>query len=122
MSDHSAAVQIAKRLQDRRMPKIIRLHQSRAADIQSLLLAFQKKHINDFQDWQLMLIETPHQSYSGADDPILVVNESGEIKPINEFSMMIDAISDKLEHIAFIAIDDAIENDPRVIEFIKCIQ
>lgn len=122
LSDNSAAVQIAKRLQYRRMPKIIRINESRVAHIQKALLDFKKKYMNDFQDWQLMIIETPHQSYSGADDPILVVNESGAIKPLDEFSMMIDAISDKLEHIAFISIDDAIENDPRVIEFIQSIQ
>jgi HD superfamily phosphohydrolase len=122
LSDNSAAVQIAKRLQYRRMPKIIRINESRIANIQKALLDFKKKNINDFQDWQLMLIETPHQSYSGADDPILVVNESGAIKPLDEFSMMIDAISDKLEHVAFISIDDAIEEDPRVVDFIKLIQ
>jgi HD superfamily phosphohydrolase len=121
LSDNSAAVQLAKRLQYRRMPKIIRLHESRVKQIAEQLQAFQRK-ANDIASWQLMLIETPHQSYSGAEDPIWVVNENGTIKPLDDFSMMINAISDKLERIAFIAFDDAIEHDPRVIEFIKSIE
>lgn len=122
LSDNSAAVQLAKRLQYRRMPKIIRIQESRVNEIEKTLLSFQQKHANDFQDWQMMLIKTPHQAYSGAEDPILVVNECGSVKPLDDISMMISAISDKLEHIAFIAIDDAIEQDTRVIEFIKSIE
>lgn len=122
MEENLPAVQIAKRLQHRRMPKIVRLNETQVNHIASALKEFKEKHKNNFQDWQLMLIETPHQSYSGAEDPIYVKNEKKEVKPIDEFSMMIDAISDKLEYIAFIAIDDAIKEDARVVEFLTSIE
>lgn len=121
-SDQSDAVQIATRLQTRRMPKIVRIHHSEARKIEKQLDEFKSDHKKVFQDWQLMLIETPHRSYSGADDPIWVVNERKKIKSIDQFSIMLNAMSDKLEHVAFIAIDDAIADDKRVVQFIEKIQ
>jgi HD superfamily phosphohydrolase len=60
-SEHPA-VQIAKRLQNRIMPKIIRLHHNDVAMTTSLLNEFKLKNKNHIQDWQMSLIETPHQS------------------------------------------------------------
>ncbi len=86
------------------------------------LREFMREHRNDFQDWQLMLIRTPHQSYSGEDDPILVRNEAGEIHPIGNFSFMLNAMSDKFEHVAFLAIDKMIAEDKRVVQLCKKLQ
>jgi hypothetical protein len=122
LDDAQPATQIAERLQHRRMPKIVRLDHTNQAMIEEELQAFKIKHQHDFQDWQLSLIRTPHRSYSGEDDPILVINEQQTIKPISEFSFMLNAISDKLEHIAFLSIDATIAEDTRVSELIKSLQ
>lgn len=122
LSDTSPAAEIAARLQQRKMPKILRLDYVDLATVEAELREFKSKHHHDFQDWQLMLIQTPHQSYSGEDDPILVVNESDEIKPIGDFSFMINAISDRLEHIAFLSVDQTIADDKNVLALMKRLQ
>lgn len=114
LSDFHPAIQIAKRLQQRVMPKILRLDQVDLKLVEDELHAFKENYHHDFQDWQLSLIQTPHRSYSGEDDPILVINEQGLIKPIGQFSFMINAISDRLEHTAFLSIDADIASDKRV--------
>src|SRR5579885_1170243 len=115
LRDPSPAAEIAARLQQRKMPKILRLDYADIAAVESELREFKTRHQHDFQDWQIMLIQTPHQSYSGEEDPILVVNEQDEIKPIGDFSFMINAISDRLEHIAFLSVDQTISEDRHVV-------
>jgi len=122
MCDSHSASQIATRLHYRKMPKILHIDNSKIKVAEALLKEFKMKHKKDFQAWQLMIIQTPHQAYSGEDDPILVVNEQGSIKPIGEFSFMLNAISDKLEHVAFLCIDDFVINDKRVSTLIKSLQ
>ena len=121
-SDENPATQIAIRLHHRQMPKIIRLDQVRLPKAEADLRDFKAKYSQDFQDWQLTILQTPHQSYSGEEDPILVINEQNVIQPIGNYSIMINAISDKLEHIAFLCIDKTIANDRRVSAFIKNLQ
>ena len=70
LSDVSPATQIAKRLQQRVMPKIIRLDYADLHLVEAEINAFKTKHEKNYQDWQLMLVQTPHQSYSGEEDPI----------------------------------------------------
>ncbi|MBV8801640.1 MAG: HD domain-containing protein [Gammaproteobacteria bacterium] len=101
----NAAVQIAKRLQCRVMPKIIRLHQENINYVESLLLALKKKYKNDIEDWQISLIRTPHQSYTAEEDPILIKDENHSIKTLSDISFIIQAMEDKLEHSAFLNID-----------------
>lgn len=122
INDSTACCEMAVRLQQRRMPKIVRLDHAELNSIENELREFKSVHRNDFQDWQIMLIQTPHRSYSGEDDPILVLNENGEIRPISEFSFMINAISDRLEHIAFLAVDVKIAEDTRVDTLMKKLQ
>lgn len=119
MNDNHPAVQIATRLQERQMPKIIRLDNVDLDAAMHALTEFKTKHQNNYQDWQLTLIKTPHQSYSGEDDPILVTNELGVILPIGEFSLMLNAISDRKEHIAFLSIDKAIADDKAIDQLTK---
>ena len=119
--DHPA-IQLAMRLQYRKMPKIIRVNHIDLAEIKPQLQHFKTEHQRDFQDWQLALIETPHQSYSDEDAPILVVNELNQTKSISDYSVMINAISDKLEHIAFLCVDAMIADDTRIKAFIKQLQ
>lgn len=112
------AVQIAKRLQNRKTPKIIRLDQVDIPEVEKLLSDFKKTH-KDIKDWQFSLIQTPHQSYKVDNDPILVVNEQNMVRPINEISLMINAISDKYEHTAFLCIDKAIFGDDAIQQIVK---
>jgi HD superfamily phosphohydrolase len=122
VSDGHPATQIAARVQQRVLPKTMRINFTDLEKATHLLNEFKAKHQKDFQDWQLVLIESPHRSYSsGGDDPILVVNEHGEVNPIDKYSIMIDAISNKLEHIAFLSVDKMIADDKRVTELMKSI-
>jgi len=43
-------------------------------------------------------------------------------KSISDYSVMINAISDKLEHIAFLCVDAMIADDTRIKAFIKQLQ
>lgn len=122
LNDGSTCCELAIRLQQRRMPKIMRIDYTRLQSVEAELQIFKTKHKNDFEDWQLMLIQTPHRSYSGEEDPILVVNEQGEVHTISEFSFMINAITDRLEHVLFLAIDDSIAENAQVLALIKKLQ
>lgn len=116
------AVQIAKRLQFRMMPKIIRLESADVPAAEAELQAFKRRHQKQYHDWQLILMQTPHRSYSGEDDPIWVMDENGAVRSLGENSMMIDALSDRLENVAFIAVDKAIADEKPVAEFMRHLQ
>ena len=120
--DKHPATQIAMRLQHRQMPKILRLEHADLKHTAEALHEFKVRYKKQYADWQLSLIQTPHRSYSDCDDPILVINEQRMINPIGHFSMMINAISDKLEHVAFLCIDQAIAEDKTIKDFMKHLQ
>lgn len=122
LCDSQPATQIAARLHHRKMPKIVRLDHVDLQTAKESLREFKSKHHKEYQDWQLTLIQTPHQSYSGEDDPILVINEQDAINPISSFSLMINAISDKLEHVVFLSIDKMIAEEKPVLQLIKQLQ
>lgn len=122
MTNKNAAHEIAWRIQNRIMPKIVRLKENNLDVIRQEVQAFKAAHQNEFADWQLMLIQTPHQSYSIGEDPIWVLNEDGKVIPITEISFMINALSDRLEHLIFVAIDQAILQNPKIIHFISYLQ
>ncbi len=122
MCDYHPAVEIASRIQHRIMPKIIRLDYVDLKMAEQTLREFKTKYHKNFQDWQLAIIQTPHRSYSGADDPIFVSNERGDMQPIGNFSFMMNAISDKLEHVAFLSIDKSIAEDKNILSLVKHLQ
>lgn len=122
MQDKHPAVQIAMRIQQRQMPKIIRLDHIDLEMVVDHLNEFKRKYSHRYQDWQLSIIQTPHRSYSGEDDPILIVNELGTINPISKFSFMINAISDRLEHIVFLSIDKKIADDEGILHLMQHLQ
>jgi HD superfamily phosphohydrolase len=113
------AAQIAKRLHNRQMPKIIPIDMANVDRVKNLLLEFKALHSQTIQDWEIALIETPHQSYTVKEDPILITNEQGIVRPLNEMSLMIDAMGDKQEHTAFICIDKISYAHPPIQAFIK---
>ena len=113
------AIQLASRLQFRHMPKIFRLDHLDFKKVSIELQTFKMKHHEKYADWQLALLETPHRSYSGEEDPLFVVNEQGVIQPLGHFSMMIQAMSDQLERIAFLCVDQKIVEEQDVKTFIE---
>ncbi len=119
MDTQHPAAQIAQRLHYRQMPKIIRIDIADVDRIKKLLVDFKAAHSETLQDWQLALIQTPHQSYTVSDDPILITNEQEVVRPLNEMSFMIDAMGDKLEHTAFICIDKTSYTYPPLQALIK---
>lgn len=119
MGDKSPASQIASRLQYRQIPKIIRLDFMNLSQLEPLVAEFKAAQSKAIQDWQVALIKTPHQSYIADGDPILVVNENNDVRPITEMSLMINAISDKYEQTAFLCIDRALIGDEKVEALVK---
>lgn len=119
MTADTPAIQLAQRLQSRQMPKIIRLDQTNITTVENSLAEFRKTQTPKIEDWQIAIIKSPHQSYSVEEDPILIINENGVVKPLNEISLMIHAISDKLEQSAFLCVDKTIFHDNHVQNFIK---
>lgn len=117
-NDAHPAAQIATRIQYRRMPKIVRLDNLDIPAMRNELADFKHSHQHDFQDWQLEIIKTPHQSYSIEEDPIFVEDALEKVRPLNEMSLMINAISDKYENTAFLCIDNTIADDKRVKKLI----
>lgn len=118
LRENHAAILLAKRLQDRIMPKIFRLDHADLQKVEQAIAEFKLTHGHHFQEWQIKLLQTPHRSYSGEDDPILVLNEHGLIKPIGDFSFMLKTIADKFEHTAFLCIDSLIMDNKIVQRFI----
>jgi HD superfamily phosphohydrolase len=116
------ATQLAKRLQYRRMPKIVRLDNLDLSYVKQEIDEFKIDNKDTYQDWQLHFIQTPQRSYSGEDDPIYVLNEYGEATPINNYSEIINAMSDKYEHVAFLSIDNVIAQDEKVLKLINHLQ
>lgn len=113
------AVQIARRLHLREMPKVINIDNQVVDVVRVELTTFKMKFKNTFQDWQLQIVQTPQHSYSGEDDPVLVINEQQQVQPLGKFSPAINAIADRLEHITFLSIDQQIVDDARIIELIQ---
>jgi HD superfamily phosphohydrolase len=115
LNDNHSATQLAKRIQSRLMPKIIKLDNVDIQDLQHQVTEFKNQHKN-ILDWQLAVIKTPHQSYSVEEDPILVETEHTTVRPLNEMSLMINAISDKYEQTAFLCVDSEIAQDVGWVE------
>lgn len=118
MDDTHAASQLARRIQQRKIPKIYRLDDLDIQLARNTLDEFKKLHSKNYQDWQLAIIKTPHQAYT-VDEPILVLDENGHIKPINEISLMINAISDKYENTAFLYVDAEVVEKKLTQQIIK---
>lgn len=91
-------VKIAQRLYFRHMPKVIPLNYKQylkmSAIIEDLGIA----------DWRLFMFHLPHQAYQGETDPILV-QCNDEIRPLGDVSVMINALSDRVEDYYYLCVD-----------------
>jgi len=107
--DTNDAVQLAKRLHYRQMPRILHLE---PGDIERAEILLQNFHADNksIADWQFVLIKTPHQSYSIDADPILIENERNIVRPLEDISFMIQALSNHAEETCFLSIDSEIMN------------
>ena len=121
MNHAHPAAQIAKRLHHRRMPKIFRLDDIDIVALENKMLEFKNTHKNKIENWQFALIQTPHRAYSNDSDPILIMNEQGTVRPLNQISWMINAISDTAEQTAFLCVDSEIADDPHVVAFTQAL-
>ncbi len=117
-SSNNISTALAKRLHLREMPKIFRLDQVDLHQIEQLLAEFKHAH-PAIADWQLALIKTPHQSYLLEHDPILIINENRMINSLDEISLMINAMGNKLENSAFVCIDKVIFNNTEIQNLLK---
>jgi len=122
MNDHHPCSQLAIRLQHRRLPHTRRIESNDLPKVEIALQEFKESNRHRYQDWQILLVRNPHQSYSDEEDPIYVISEQNEIKPISDFSVTINAISNRLEHVAFITIDDAIAENTDIKQFLNHMQ
>lgn len=114
MQNKHPAIDLAKRLQRRQMPKIVRLDHVNVKEVETLINDFKEKNRENIKPWQLQIIKTPHQSYTLSEDPILIINENGKVTPLNEISIMIDAISGKLEEVAFLSMDETLYTNKKL--------
>lgn len=119
LADGSPASQIALRLQNRIMPKTIPIDLTQLSQVEAAISEFKQKQGSNIQAWQLALIKTPHTAYVADGDPVLVVNPRGAVRPINELSLMLSAMSDKHEQTAFICLDRSLTQDERVMALIE---
>lgn len=105
------AVLMAQRIQARTIPKTYRLSRSQMARAKQCIDTVKEKYHETVRDWQILLIETRHQSYNTQDDPIWVDDE-GEVISLSHSSQVIDAVSDTPEYGGFIAVDMSIVGSP----------
>ncbi len=101
--DKHPAVALAKRLQNRILPKVIPLNSQHVAAAEALIKEFALKF--SVPDWQLSIITLPHSSYTLSEDPILVQESTGALKHLHKESLMVDALSDKSENHYLACID-----------------
>lgn len=104
--ESSNAVQLAKRLQDRRLPKVIPIDFKSITKAMQMVDLFQKAH--KVPAWQLSIIDLPHLSYTLGEDPILIQESTGVVKSLHTESIMIDALSDKSESLYLACVDQAL--------------
>ena len=117
--DHPA-VTIAKRLQSRRLPKVVYVNGARIRKAKNIIKEF--KQTNDIQSWQIAVLTSPHLSYEAGQDSILVIDSIGEAKYLHDNSILINALSDKKENFYFVSIDIEIVNKPQVKKLLRSLQ
>jgi hypothetical protein len=111
------AVEIAKRLHKRCLPKEFHISEENVAKAQELIDNFKQKAT--IQDWQLTLLQLPHLSYQMSQDPILLRDSSGNIKYLHDNSLMIHSLSDKYESVYIVCVDAEIIAKPAIKKLLQ---
>lgn len=102
------AVRIAKRLQARQSPKVLRIGQVQAKIAKDMITEFMSGNKHQVESWQIGLIDLQHLAYQGTQDPILVQDTVGTVRYLQENSMIINALSDKSEDACVLCMDIAV--------------
>lgn len=105
-------VLIAKRLHNRQLPKTIHLDKSHVEKAKHIIEEI--KHKEQLAEWQLSLLELPHQSYQGSRDPILVVDKMNRVRNLRDDSVLISGLSDRYEKEFLLFIDRQLLNHSSV--------
>lgn len=118
-SSHQEEAELARRIHTRIMPKIIALDDNELTTVNHKIAELHDQYKNQIQRWQLQLITIPHQAYCDNLDPILVLNAKGKVQPLSYYSQLIQALSNKFENVAFLAIDPLILDHSGISKFIQ---
>ncbi|MBU1629073.1 MAG: HD domain-containing protein, partial [Gammaproteobacteria bacterium] len=117
---HHPVIELAKRLHNRRVPRVLYIDPHQIAEAREIIEHFRKKQ--KIQDWQIALLELPHLSYEMNHDPILIRNFFGATRFLHDDSLMIHAISDKSEYLYLLSIDAEISNSKKMIPFYRSLK
>lgn len=108
---------IARRLQQRNLPKTIRLGRNELPAARELVASCQSDP--DIEDWQLQLMTIPHRSYQGQQDPIWVKDKMGGMATLEEYSLFIKELSGKYENNFLLIVDRTLLDRPAVKRFLQ---
>lgn len=122
LSDGSDIAELAHRLHHRHLPKVYRVWNKNIADVRERLNEFKKQQASTVRDWQMLLIEKPHQSYWGDQDPIWVVGRHGSVRSIREESLFLDVMSDRSEMANFLAVDRSLVDRADIQAFVDSLE
>lgn len=105
-TENHPAVKIAKRIQERKLPKVLRINQGQIAAAKDMILDFKNKY--SLASWQMGLIDLNNLAYQGTLDPILVQDSVGGVRDLQENSVVIHAMSGKNEVVGVFCMDQEI--------------
>lgn len=108
---------IARRLQQRDLPKTIRLGPNQLPAARELVADFQAKPQVD--DWQIQLMTIPHRSYQSQQDPIWVEDKVGNMATLEEHSLFIKELSGKYENNFLLLVDRPLLEEPAIQHFLQ---
>lgn len=109
-------IDIAKRLQNRVLPKVFLLNQTQATACKERIIEIQTRE--KYADWQLAILPAPHLSYQKKQDPIWVQHVQS-VSALHENSLMIQALSDQLERHYVLCMDTEILLHPSIQNMIE---
>ncbi|MCP3680620.1 MAG: HD domain-containing protein [Gammaproteobacteria bacterium] len=115
------AVHIARRLHKRRLPRTYHIPPNQIAKAKVLISKTKQLLTETIDDWQIDLTRLWHRSYCAEDDPVLVVEENGTVKKLEEHSLVMNAVSDQWENMSLIIIDHALLRMPEVRNLCKAL-
>ncbi len=100
----------------RQLPKAITIKEKHLNKVKTLIYTLKKQ--NKLHPWQVSLVALPHHSYLGSQDPILVMNKQGQVSALQESSLVIGGLSDKLEKTYLLFIDREILATAEIQQFL----
>lgn len=110
-------IKMAQRLQQRNLPKTIRLGKPQLPAARELVAQCQQEP--DVEDWQIQLMTIPHRSYQNQQDPIWVSDKLGQMAALEEHSLFIKELSGKYENNFLLIVDRTLLDRPAVQRFLQ---